>query len=151
MHAVLFQAIEDNEGGLDNFTKCGSVLAGYDGMAHINNGKAAAASLMGCSGLRHRNHDIALTSAGVACLPDIRCIASARALAYRVRRCACFFCASFPPCALPPAAYNRFGLNRGMHEGRQGIWYREWAPGAKVGLRQGRHAPVPSRGGYTWG
>ncbi|HLJ53985.1 MAG TPA: hypothetical protein VKT77_03045, partial [Chthonomonadaceae bacterium] len=23
-----------------------------------------------------------------------------------------------------------FGLNRGEHEGRPGVWYREWAPGA---------------------
>ncbi|KAG2445373.1 hypothetical protein HYH02_008838 [Chlamydomonas schloesseri] len=29
-------------------------------------------------------------------------------------------------------SYNRFGLNRGVHEGRKGIWYREWAPGAKA-------------------
>lgn len=27
--------------------------------------------------------------------------------------------------------YNHFGLNRGEHEGRPGVWYREWAPGAK--------------------
>lgn len=24
------------------------------------------------------------------------------------------------------------GLNRGTHEGKEGIWYREWGPGAKV-------------------
>ena len=30
------------------------------------------------------------------------------------------------------SAYNHFGLNRGEHEGRQGIWYREWAPGAQA-------------------
>ncbi|GFR43347.1 hypothetical protein Agub_g4269 [Astrephomene gubernaculifera] len=29
-------------------------------------------------------------------------------------------------------AYTRFGLNRGEHQGRRGIWYREWAPGAKA-------------------
>eukprot|EP00889_Picochlorum_renovo_P000037 jgi/Picre1/27067/NNA_000037.t1 len=28
--------------------------------------------------------------------------------------------------------YNRFGLNRGEHEGKTGVWYREWAPGAKA-------------------
>jgi len=28
-------------------------------------------------------------------------------------------------------AYKTFGLNRGEHEGRQGMWYREWAPGCK--------------------
>lgn len=27
------------------------------------------------------------------------------------------------------------GLNRGELEGKTGIWYREWAPGAKVGLK----------------
>ncbi|MCC5830825.1 MAG: alpha amylase C-terminal domain-containing protein [Phycisphaeraceae bacterium] len=26
--------------------------------------------------------------------------------------------------------HRRFGLNRGEHEGRKGIWYREWAPSA---------------------
>lgn len=25
-----------------------------------------------------------------------------------------------------------YGFNRGQHEGRNGIWYREWAPGAKA-------------------
>ena len=37
---------------------------------------------------------------------------------------------------MPPpllAAYKFYGLNRGEHEGKTGIWYREWAPGAKVG------------------
>jgi hypothetical protein len=28
--------------------------------------------------------------------------------------------------------YKHYGLNRGSHEGKTGIWYREWAPGAKV-------------------
>ena len=28
--------------------------------------------------------------------------------------------------------YKFYGLNRGEHEGKKGIWYREWAPGAKV-------------------
>ena len=28
--------------------------------------------------------------------------------------------------------YRHFGLNRGEHEGQKGIWYREWAPGAKA-------------------
>ena len=28
--------------------------------------------------------------------------------------------------------YKKFGFNRGEHEGKQGIWYREWAPGAKA-------------------
>ncbi len=30
------------------------------------------------------------------------------------------------------AGYNFYGLNRGEHEGKTGIWYREWAPGARV-------------------
>ena len=30
------------------------------------------------------------------------------------------------------AGYKHYGLNRGEHEGRKGIWYREWAPGAQV-------------------
>ena len=30
------------------------------------------------------------------------------------------------------AAYNFYGLNRGEHEGKQGLWYREWAPGAQA-------------------
>ena len=30
------------------------------------------------------------------------------------------------------AGYKMYGLNRGEHEGQQGIWYREWAPGARV-------------------
>ena len=25
------------------------------------------------------------------------------------------------------------GINRDTHEGKNGVWYREWAPGAKVG------------------
>jgi hypothetical protein len=29
-------------------------------------------------------------------------------------------------------AYKHFGLNRGEHEGKKGIWYREWAPGAQA-------------------
>ena len=28
--------------------------------------------------------------------------------------------------------YKFYGLNRGEHEGKQGTWYREWAPGARV-------------------
>ncbi|KAK9839287.1 hypothetical protein WJX81_005730 [Elliptochloris bilobata] len=28
--------------------------------------------------------------------------------------------------------YKYYGLNRGEHEGKQGIWYREWAPGARA-------------------
>jgi hypothetical protein len=28
--------------------------------------------------------------------------------------------------------YKYYGLNRGTHEGKAGLWYREWAPGAKV-------------------
>lgn len=31
--------------------------------------------------------------------------------------------------------YLYYGLNRGEHLGKQGIWYREWAPGARVRLR----------------
>lgn len=30
--------------------------------------------------------------------------------------------------------YLYYGLNRGEHQGKQGIWYREWAPGARVRL-----------------
>ncbi len=59
---------------------------------------------------------------------------------------------------LAAAAYQRFGLNRGEHEGRRGIWYREWAPGAKVRLRAmargQRRAGMPgpwSRDGATGG
>ncbi|CAG9466592.1 unnamed protein product [Pedinophyceae sp. YPF-701] len=29
-------------------------------------------------------------------------------------------------------AYEFYGLNRGTHEGKTGLWYREWAPGAKA-------------------
>lgn len=28
--------------------------------------------------------------------------------------------------------YKFYGLNRGEHEGKPGIWYREWAPGARA-------------------
>ena len=28
--------------------------------------------------------------------------------------------------------YKYYGINRGEHEGKKGLWYREWAPGAKV-------------------
>ncbi len=28
--------------------------------------------------------------------------------------------------------YKHFGFNRGTHEGKEGIWYREWAPNAKA-------------------
>lgn len=37
-------------------------------------------------------------------------------------------------------AYKHFGFNRGEHEGQQGLWYREWAPGAQV-----RPSPPPTR------
>lgn len=37
-------------------------------------------------------------------------------------------------CASPAAGYKYYGLNRGEHEGKTGIWYREWAPGARVSL-----------------
>jgi 1,4-alpha-glucan branching enzyme len=30
------------------------------------------------------------------------------------------------------SAYNHYGINRGEHEGKPGIWYREWAPGAQA-------------------
>ena len=30
------------------------------------------------------------------------------------------------------AGYKFYGLNPGTHEGKTGIWYREWAPGARV-------------------
>ncbi len=32
----------------------------------------------------------------------------------------------------PHAGYKFMGINRGEHEGKAGLWYREWAPGAKV-------------------
>lgn len=35
-------------------------------------------------------------------------------------------------CFSRSAGYRHYGLNRGEHEGKTGIWYREWAPGAKV-------------------
>ncbi len=38
---------------------------------------------------------------------------------------------------LSRAGYKFYGLNRGTHEGKTGIWYREWAPGAKVGEGSG--------------
>uniref|UniRef100_A0A1D2AGY8 1,4-alpha-glucan branching enzyme n=1 Tax=Auxenochlorella protothecoides TaxID=3075 RepID=A0A1D2AGY8_AUXPR len=28
--------------------------------------------------------------------------------------------------------YKYYGINRGEHEGKKGLWYREWAPGAKA-------------------
>jgi hypothetical protein len=28
--------------------------------------------------------------------------------------------------------YKHYGLNRGEHQGKKGLWYREWAPAAKV-------------------
>lgn len=31
-----------------------------------------------------------------------------------------------------PTGYKHYGFNRGTHEGKTGIWYREWAPGAKA-------------------
>ena len=33
------------------------------------------------------------------------------------------------------AGYKYYGLNRGEHDGKVGIWYREWAPGARVSMR----------------
>lgn len=30
------------------------------------------------------------------------------------------------------AGYRKFGLNRGTCDGKQGLWYREWAPAAKA-------------------
>ncbi len=42
-----------------------------------------------------------------------------------------------------PAGYRFYGLNRGEHEGKQGIWYREWAPGAQVNtLLHSREMPL---------
>lgn len=29
-------------------------------------------------------------------------------------------------------AYKHYGINRGEHEGKPGVWYREWAPGAQA-------------------
>lgn len=29
-------------------------------------------------------------------------------------------------------AYDTFGLNRGEKDGKPGVWYREWAPGARA-------------------
>ncbi len=34
-------------------------------------------------------------------------------------------------CVCP--GYKFMGFNRGEHAGKTGIWYREWAPAAKVG------------------
>ena len=28
--------------------------------------------------------------------------------------------------------YKHYGLNRGIQNGKAGLWYREWAPGAKA-------------------
>lgn len=38
----------------------------------------------------------------------------------------------FPLCLQLPG-YKHYGLNRGEQNGQQGLFYREWAPGAKVG------------------
>ena len=40
--------------------------------------------------------------------------------------------------------YKYYGLNRGEHEGKAGIWYREWAPGARVRAQ-------PSSEALHWG
>ena len=41
--------------------------------------------------------------------------------------------ANRPPTHPPThSGYKHFGLNRGSHEGKPGIWYREWAPAAKA-------------------
>ena len=37
------------------------------------------------------------------------------------------------PVSSPFEGYKFYGLNRGEHEGKAGLWYREWAPAAKVG------------------
>lgn len=29
-------------------------------------------------------------------------------------------------------AYKYFGINRGEHDGKKGVWYREWAPGCQA-------------------
>ena len=39
---------------------------------------------------------------------------------------------------LSPTGYKHYGLNPGTHEGKTGIWYREWAPGARVRCRPHR-------------
>lgn len=36
-------------------------------------------------------------------------------------------------CAPLLIGYKYYGFNRGECNGQTGIWYREWAPGAKVG------------------
>lgn len=48
--------------------------------------------------------------------------------------------------------YKYYGLNRGQKDGVEGIWYREWAPGARVSS-----SPTPpkqkhkhSRPSHTW-
>jgi hypothetical protein len=48
--------------------------------------------------------------------------------------------------------YKHYGFNRGAHEGKTGIWYREWAPDAKVrrhaARRTRRGAAQPARAAH---
>ena len=48
------------------------------------------------------------------------------------------------------AGYKLMGLNRGMHEGKTGIWYREWAPNAKVRLNSQAAEPAVSTHHHEW-
>ena len=53
-----------------------------------------------------------------------------------------------PPRFITFEGYKFYGLNRGEHEGKAGLWYREWAPAAKVGYRP-PHTP-PHTHTYKW-
>lgn len=46
--------------------------------------------------------------------------------------------------------YEVYGLFRGTHEGRTGIWYREWAPAARAIALVGEYnnwEPAPAHWG----
>eukprot|EP00967_Tisochrysis_lutea_P006130 scaffold7249_cov19-Tisochrysis_lutea.AAC.3 len=58
--------------------------------------------------------------------------------------------------SLTSAGYKLMGFNRGVgvaaYEGKPGIWYREWAPGAKVGKerKQGFSENTHLSGSGAW-
>jgi len=46
--------------------------------------------------------------------------------------------------------YKTYGLNRGEKDGQQGIWYREWAPGARALALVGEFNNWEPRDGQDW-
>ncbi len=105
----LRDAIDQNEGGLDRFSQGAPRRAPP--------APSFPALLHGATSTARPSQGSALT------LTLFKCALSGGPAAAT--------CQLKPRCRGAPG-YKYYGLNRGEHEGKQGIWYREWAPGARV-------------------